>query len=77
MKYTKGISNGVLRIPQELRDVFGEEIVITPGLCAAAIYGSGEDKKRVIKSLQLVIQDLRQEIVFDAEKLGNKGKGNV
>ena len=68
MRYRKGISSGVLRIPLELREVFGDEIVIAPGLCAAAIYGSGEDKNRVIKSLQLVIHDLRQEIEFDAEK---------
>lgn len=68
MKYTKGINNGVLRIPQELRDVFGKEIVISPGLCAAAIYGSEEDKKRVVKSLQLVIRDIREEIALEAER---------
>ena len=76
MKYTKGISNGVLRIPQELRNVFGEEIIITPGLCAAAIYGSGEDRKRVVKSLQIVIRDIREEIALEEEKRSGREKGN-
>ena len=68
MKYTKGINNGVMRMPRELRDVFGKEIIISPGLCAAAIYGSGEDKKRVIRSLQLVIRDIREEIALEGER---------
>jgi hypothetical protein len=75
MKYTKRISNGVLRIPQELRDVFGEEIVITPGLCAAAIYGSGEDRKRVVKSLQMVIRDIRDEIALEEERAKREREG--
>ena len=68
MRYKKGIRSGVLRIPLELKEVFGDEVVIAPSFCAAAIYGSGEDKSRVIKSLQIVIQDLRQEIAFDVER---------
>ena len=67
MRYRKGISSGVIRIPLELREVFGDEIIIAPGLRAAAMYGSGEDKNRVIKSLQIVIQDLREEIDIEGE----------
>lgn len=67
VRYRKAINSGVIRIPQELKEIFGEEIEIAPGLRAAAIYGSGEDKKRVIKSLQLVIQDLREEIAIEVE----------
>lgn len=67
VRYRKAINNGVIRIPQELKEIFGDELEIAPGLRAAAIYGSGEDKKRVIKSLQLVIQDLREEIAIGVE----------
>jgi len=68
VRYRKGIDSGVMRVPQVLKEVFGDEIEIAPGLRAAAIYGSKEDKKRVIRSLQLVIRDLREEIAIDKEK---------
>lgn len=67
VRYKKPLGSGVIRVPQELREVFGDELEIAPGLRAAAMYGSGEDKKRVIKSLQMIIQDIREEISIAEE----------
>lgn len=62
VRYKKKIKSGVFRVPKEVKEAFGDEIELFPSLRAAAIYPGGADKKAVIKSLQLIIQDLRKEI---------------
>lgn len=65
VRYRKGIKSGVFRLPNELKEAFGDEIEIAPDSRAAAIYGAKEDKRAVIKSLQIIIRDLKNEIEIE------------
>lgn len=62
VRYKRNIKSGVVRIPKEIRDAFGDDIILLPNLRSMAIYPAGEDKEKVIRSLQLIIRDLKQEI---------------
>jgi hypothetical protein len=68
VRYRKSIKSGVFRLPIELKEAFGDEIEIAPGLKAAAIYPRETDKRIVIKSLRSVIRDLELEVEFEKEK---------
>ena len=62
VRYRKSIRSGVVRIPEEVREAFGDEIELLPNFRAMAVYPVGANKKVVIKSLQLIVQDLRNEL---------------
>ena len=62
VRYKRNIKSGIVRIPKEVRDAFGDEIEMLPNLRSMAIYPAGEDKAKVIRSLQIIITDLKQEM---------------
>lgn len=62
VRYKRSIKSGVVRIPKEVKDAFGDEIEMLPNLLSMVMYPAGEDKAKVIRSLQIIITDLRQEI---------------
>ena len=62
VRYRRNIRSGVVRIPQVVREAFGDEIEMVPNLRSMAVYPANEDKRKVIRSLQLIIKELKQEI---------------
>ena len=67
--YKKSIRSGVVRIPQEVREAFGDEIEMVPNMRSMVVYPANEDKRKVIRSLQIIIRDLRQrQDVADMEE---------
>jgi len=68
VKYKKKISSGVLRIPQEVREAFGNDVVLQPNLKSAVLFPANEDRRKVIRSLQLIIRDLKQEVEEQEEQ---------
>jgi len=66
VRYRRNIRSGVVRIPQVVREAFGDEIEMVQNLRSMAVYPANEEKRKVIRSLQLIIKDLKQEI--DEEK---------
>lgn len=74
VRYKKSIKSGVYRVPQEIKEAFGDEIVIAPNLRAAAMYSPKTSKKAVIKSLELIIQDIKNEMEFEEEEREEKQK---
>jgi len=62
VRYKKSVRSGVIRIPKPVVEAFGDEVEMTPNQIALAIYPSSEDKRNVIKSLELIIKDLELEI---------------
>jgi len=67
VRYRRNIRSGVVRIPQEVREAFGDEIEMAPNLRSMAVYPANEEKRKVIRSLQLIIKDLKQEIEEEKE----------
>lgn len=65
--YKRNIGSGVVRIPQEVREAFGDEIEMLPNLKSMVIYPANLEKRKVIRSLQVIIRDLKQD-VEDAEE---------
>lgn len=62
VRYKRNIKSGVVRIPKEVKEAFGDEIIMLPNLRSMAIYPAKEKKENVIRSLQLIIRDLKQEL---------------
>ena len=62
MKLHKSIPTGILRIPKDMRRELGDEIILQPNTKCAVIYGRNEKPERVIRSLKLIIMDMKQEI---------------
>jgi len=62
VRYKRSIKSGVVRIPQEVRDAFGDEIEMAPNMISMAVYPANADKRKVIKSLQIIIRDLKQDV---------------
>jgi len=62
VRYKRSIKSGVVRIPQEVREAFGDEIEMAPNMISMALYPANADKRKVIRSLQIIIRDLRQDV---------------
>lgn len=62
VRYKRNISSGVVRIPAEVRDAFGDDIEMLPNLMSMVLYPANADKRKVIRSLQVIIRDLRQDV---------------
>lgn len=62
VRYKRNIKSGVVRIPKEVRDAFGDEIEMLPNFKSMVMYPANEDKRKVVRSLQVVIRDLKQDI---------------
>ena len=62
IRYKKNIKSGVIRLPKPVVESFGDEVEIAPNQVALVIYPSNEDRKNVIKSLELIIEGLKFEI---------------
>lgn len=67
VRYKRNIKSGVVRIPQEVKEAFGDEIIMLPNLKSMAIYPAMEKKENVIRSLQLIIRELKQELEGEEE----------
>jgi hypothetical protein len=50
---------GHVYLPKKIRDVFGDRMKFLPNANAAVIYSENADPKDVIKSLQVIISDLK------------------
>lgn len=55
-------SQGHIYFPKIIRDAFGEKLKLLPNDCAGAIYPENADPRRVIASLEVIIQDLKLRI---------------
>lgn len=62
VKYKRNIKSGIVRIPIEVKEAFGDEIEMVPNLLSMVMYPAGTDKAKVIRSLQIIISDLKQEV---------------
>ena len=67
--YKRNIRSGVVRIPQEVKEAFGDEIEMLPNFNSMVLYPAKEDKQKVIRSLQGIIRDLKRGVEEDAGKL--------
>jgi len=67
VRYKRSIKSGVVRIPQTVRDAFGDEIEMAPNMISMAVYPANADKRKVIKSLQIIIRDLKQDVECTVE----------
>ncbi|MHC1635481.1 MAG: hypothetical protein ACXQTS_02505 [Candidatus Methanospirareceae archaeon] len=74
VKYRWKLKSGVLRLPKEVIEAFarnardkegGVEIEMTPNLVAAALYPRDMDKRLIIKSLRLIIAELKGELEIE------------
>jgi len=67
-RYRKNISNGVLRIPSAVRrEIFKTDNVILHENAhnmsgSMVIYPANSEKRKVIRSLQVIIRDLKQDV---------------
>jgi len=50
---------GHVYLPKRIREALGEELKLLPNAEAGAIYPKNADLKRVIKSLEIIIADLK------------------
>jgi len=62
VRYKRNIRSGVVRIPIEVKEAFGDEIEMLPNLRSMVMYPAKEDKRKVIRSLQVIIRDLKQDV---------------
>jgi len=52
-------SQGHIYIPKRIREAFGEKLNFLPNAEAGVIYPKNADLNRVVKSLQIIIADLK------------------
>lgn len=69
MVYKRNIKSGVVRIPLEVKEAFGDEIEMLPNLKSMVIYPANLEKRKVVRSLQVIIRDLKQEVEDSEENV--------
>lgn len=62
LRYRKNIKSGILRVPKEFHEAVGDEVELAPNYLSMAVYPANADKKKVIRSLKLIIKELEQEL---------------
>lgn len=55
----KANPRGQFYFPKEIRDEWGHDLELVPNLRSGAIYPAGMSAKEVLRSLQVVIADLK------------------
>lgn len=53
---------GHVYMPKKIRDVFGDKMKLLPNTAAAVIYPENADPETIIKSLRVIINDLKLRI---------------
>ncbi len=64
----KANPQGQFYFPKTLRDEWGHELEIIPDTEAGAIYPTGMTAKEVLRSLQVVIEDLKHRAEIEETK---------
>ena len=62
VRYKRNIKGGVVRIPKEVKESLGDDIEMLPNKISMVMYPAGEDKRKIIQSLNVIISDLMQDV---------------
>ena len=64
---------GHVYFPKKIREMFGDRMIIVPGVDAAAVYPEGADLQFVISSLELIIRDLELRVKTKGQEATSRG----
>jgi len=54
--------DGLIKLPKEVKEHLGEEVEIAPNYFAAVMYPKDADLRRVLKSLEIIAADLKNQL---------------
>jgi len=74
VRYKRNIGGGTVRIPKEVRESLGDNIEMLPNKISMVMYPAGEDKRKVIRSLKVIISDLMQDVEEESHETRSDGR---
>lgn len=72
---TKITTTGVLYIPKEIREVFPRDLKIIPNATAALFFPANVSYENVLKSLEIIVADIKHRIEMLQESKKNANEG--